>query len=56
MIRVFGKAIQPFVSESIYVGAMFDIFTRNGLDENGNRVFNSRDTLGNQLYDATKGL
>jgi len=54
MIRAFGKAIEPFVSESIYTGAMFDIFTRNGLDENGNRVFNPRDTLGNQFYDATK--
>jgi hypothetical protein len=54
MIRAFGKAIQPFVSESIYVGAVFDIFTRNGLDENGNRVFNPRDTLGNKLRDAYK--
>jgi hypothetical protein len=54
MIRAFGKAVQPFISESIYVGAVFDIFTRNGLDENGNRVFNPRDTLGNQLRDAFK--
>jgi len=54
MIRAFGKAIQPFVSESIYVGAVADIFMRNGIDENGNRVFNPRDTLGNQLRDAFK--
>ena len=54
MIRAFGKAIQPFVSESIYVGAVADIFMRNGLDENGNRVFNPRDTLGNQLRDSFK--
>ena len=54
MIRAFGKAIQPFVSESIYTGAVADIFMRNGVDENGNRVFNSRDTLGNQLRDAFK--
>jgi hypothetical protein len=54
MIRAFGKAIQPFVSESIYVGAVADIFMRNGVDENGNRVFNPRDTLGNQLRDAFK--
>ena len=54
MIRAFGKAIQPFVSESIYVGAVADIFMRNGVDENGNRVFNPRDTLGDQLRDAFK--
>jgi len=54
MIRAFGKAIQPFVSESIYTGAVADIFMRNGIDDNGNRVFNPRDTLGNQLRDAFK--
>jgi len=54
MARAFGNAIQPFVSESIYFSAVNDIYTRNGVDENGNRIFNPRDSLGDQWADATK--
>jgi hypothetical protein len=52
--RAFGNAIQPFTSESIYFSAVNDIYTRNGVDENGNRIFNPRDSLGDQWADATK--
>ena len=48
------KQFNLLLSESIYVGAVADIFMRNGVDENGNRVFNPRDTLGDQLRDAFK--
>jgi len=54
MGRAFAKAVQPFVSESIYFGAVMDIFTRNGIDDNGNRVWNPRDPLGNKLRDSFK--
>jgi hypothetical protein len=54
MGAAFAKAVQPFVSESIYFGAVMDIFTRNGIDDNGNRVWNPRDPLGNKLRDSFK--
>ncbi len=54
MSAAFAKAVQPFVSESIYFGAVADIFMRNGIDDNGNRVWNPRDPLGNKLRDSFK--
>ena len=53
-VNAIGNALQPFVSESIYVGAMVDIFVRNGYDKEGNKVFSERDPLGDKIYKAMK--
>jgi len=54
LLRSISKAMEPFVSESIFFGTMADLFIRNGMDENGNRVFNPRDSLGNKIQAAMK--
>jgi hypothetical protein len=37
-----GKAASPFVSESIYTEAFLDIFTRNGVTNEGVRLYNEQ--------------
>lgn len=53
-INAIGNALEPFISESIYVGAMADIFLRNGFDKEGNKVFNERDLLGDKISKSMK--
>ena len=53
-VNAIGNALQPFVSESIYVGAVLDIFARNGFDKEGNKVFNERDLLGDKISKSMK--
>ena len=58
MVTGFGKAMasfmEPFVSESIYLGVVLDLFARNGVTRRGTRIFNDRDSFGNKLSAAFK--
>ena len=54
MSEAFANAIQPFVSESIWTSAVNDVWFRDGVDENGNRIYNPRDEMGDKFADATK--
>ena len=49
-IKSIANTMEPFISESIFFGAMADLFIRNGEDENGIRVFNPRDSFGDKIY------
>jgi hypothetical protein len=40
----------PFISESIWTEALQDVFVRGGLDSEGRRIWNPRDSLGDKMY------
>ena len=41
-----GQLVDPFISESIYIGTALDIFVRNGTRDDGSRIWNPRDDFG----------
>ena len=43
--KAMGKVLEPFFSESIWTGAVFDVMTRNGVKANGSPVWNPEDGL-----------
>ena len=45
LARASAKIMEPFFSESIWTGAMFDVLTRNGVKANGSPVWNPDDSL-----------
>ena len=49
MIKAMGQLIDPFISESIYIGTALDIFVRNGTRADGSRIWNPRDSLGDKV-------
>ena len=53
-IKAIANTMEPFISESIFFGAMADLFIRNGEDENGIRVFNPRDSFGDKIYKSIR--
>ena len=44
-----GRLAEPFISESIWLGGILDLFARKGVTRHGVRVFNERDDLGRQI-------
>ena len=45
LARASAKIMEPFFSESIWTGAMFDVLTRNGVKANGSPVWNPDDSF-----------
>jgi len=43
--KALGKVLEPFFSESIWVGAVADVMIRNGIKDNGSPVWNPDDSL-----------
>jgi hypothetical protein len=54
LAKAMSSFMEPFVSESIYLGVVLDLFARNGVTRRGTRIFNERDSLGNKLSAAFK--
>ena len=52
--RALGKVLEPFFSESIWVGAVTDVTLRNGIKDNGSPVWNPEDSLMTKWYKSTK--
>jgi len=52
--RALGKVLEPFFSESIWTGAMFDVLTRNGVKANGSPVWNPEDSFMTKWTKSTK--
>jgi hypothetical protein len=44
-----GQLVDPFISESIYIGTALDIFVRNGTRDDGTRIWNPRDDFGTKV-------
>ena len=49
LFKAIGQLIDPFISESIYIGTVLDIFVRNGTREDGSRIWNDRDSFGDKV-------
>ena len=54
MVRAMGRLVEPFVSESIWMGVAMDIFIRKGVTRRGTRIFNEREPLGDQIWKSIK--
>jgi len=54
MVKAFARFIEPFISESIYVQGIADIFVRGGYTREGTQLWNPEDAWGNKLWDSTK--
>ena len=52
--RALGKVLEPFFSESIWVGAVADVMIRNGIKDNGSPVWNPEDSLMTKWTKSTK--
>ena len=49
LVRALGRLVEPFVSESIWVGGILDLVARGGVTRKGVRVFNPRDDFGRKI-------
>ena len=49
MVSAAGNMLEPFISQSIWTNGMMDIYARGGEDENGNGVWNERDSMGQKI-------
>jgi len=54
LIRAMGKVLEPFVSESIWFGAVSDIMIRNGVKDNGSPVWNPEDSIMTKFSKSTQ--
>ena len=52
--RALGKVLEPFFSESIWVGAVADVMIRNGIKDNGSPVWNPEDSIMTKWIKSTK--
>jgi len=52
--RALGKVLEPFFSESIWVGAVADVMIRNGIKDNGSPVWNPEDSLMTKWTKSTR--
>jgi len=52
--KALGKVLEPFFSESIWVGAVADVMIRNGIKDNGSPVWNPDDSLMTKWTKSTK--
>ena len=52
--RALGKVLEPFFSESIWVGAVADVMIRNGIKDNGSPVWNPEDSIMTKWEKSTK--
>jgi len=54
MVRAIGRLVEPFVSESIWMGVAMDVLIRNGVTRRGTRIFNPREPLGDKIWKSVK--
>ena len=54
LVKGLARLIEPFVSESIYIGAVLDIYARRGETRQGSRIWNERDSEGDKIWKTIK--
>jgi hypothetical protein len=52
--RAMARLVEPFISESIWLGTVLDSFARKGETRDGRRIWNEEDTWENKLWAAFK--
>ena len=51
-----GEFVQPFMSESIFIEGMADLFMREGKTREGTQIFNPVEGLGDKVWKAIKHI
>ena len=51
-----ARLVEPFVSESIWLGGIADIYFRGGRTKTGSEIWNERDSEGDKFYKTVKHL
>jgi len=54
--RALGRFLDPFISESIWVQALNDLYSRGGRTDTGSQVWNPRDPEGDKMAKGIKHL
>jgi hypothetical protein len=49
-IKALGRLVDPFISESIWVQALQDLYARGGRTDTGSEIWNPRDPEGDKMY------
>jgi hypothetical protein len=49
-IKALGRLVDPFISESIWVQALQDLYARGGKTDTGSEIWNPRDPEGDKMY------
>ncbi len=52
--KSFGKVLEPFIQEAIWTGAVLDLFARKGVTNDGRKIWNDRDELGDKYAKASQ--
>jgi len=56
MVTAFARLVEPFVSESIWIGGVLDIYARGGKTRRGQEIWNERDAEGDKVWKTFKHL
>jgi hypothetical protein len=56
MVAGFARLVEPFVSESIWIGGVLDIYARGGRTRQGQQIWNDRDAEGDKIWKTFKHL
>jgi len=56
LTKAFGRLVEPFVSEAIWVGGILDIYARGGRTKQGSQIWNERDSEGDKIMKSFKYL
>jgi hypothetical protein len=51
-----ARLVEPFVSESIWIGGVLDIYARGGKTRRGQQIWNDRDAEGDKFFKTVKHL
>ena len=52
MTKAFAKLVEPFVSESIWISGVMDLYARGGKTKQGQSIWNERDAPGDKIAKA----
>jgi hypothetical protein len=55
-IKAIGRLVDPFISESIWVQALQDLYARGGRTDTGSQIWNPRDPEGDKMFKGLKHL
>tara|TARA_X000001388_G_scaffold52760_1_gene38517 strand:+ start:816 stop:4604 length:3789 start_codon:yes stop_codon:yes gene_type:complete len=54
--KAIGRLVEPFISESIWIQALQDLYARGGRTDTGSQVWNPRDPAGDKMFKGLRHL